>query len=220
MIDRSDEILIQRCIDNELSVAERRQLIDRMDTTGDGWKTLACGFMEDQAFGNAIAGELCEAPLVRRKPDEARSSVRSSHWFHHPMTSVVLVAGIAFVLGVLVPGNFTDSGRPGMNTAQSSAIENGAESGVVYDDGRHKPAVRVQLQPAAGSDLPPFELPMFEDPDGFLDVVRGDRQRLQESWSSMLDDFERLHGHRGRFMQVPVDDEYILLVPVRDRSVE
>ncbi len=96
-----NEILIQRCVDNELSAAERRELIQQLDNSDDGWKELACAFMEDRMFANAIRDEpsATVAPpdsLTLPKPEQ------KSHWFHHPMMSLILSAGVAFLGGVLV----------------------------------------------------------------------------------------------------------------------
>ncbi len=57
-----DELQIQRCLDNELSPEETRRLLLRLNELPDGWKTLACGFLEERAFSHAVTGR----DLVRR----------------------------------------------------------------------------------------------------------------------------------------------------------
>ena len=54
-ITSADELLIQRCLDNELSPASTRQLMSRLDMVTDGWKTLACGFLEERLYKHAIS---------------------------------------------------------------------------------------------------------------------------------------------------------------------
>ena len=54
-ITAADELLIQRCLDNELSTTATRQLMTRLDAIDDGWKTLACGFLEERLYKQAIS---------------------------------------------------------------------------------------------------------------------------------------------------------------------
>ncbi len=127
MMSERDELLIQRCIDDELSSEQTRALTGRLDTLTGGWKALACGFLEDRCLRKSIetgrsAAGLSEAqpaivatvvtdpvmmtPLVRgiRKPLE--------RVWRHPATSLALCAAIAFLGGLLVPNGkpFDDSG--------------------------------------------------------------------------------------------------------------
>ncbi|MEZ6042860.1 MAG: hypothetical protein R3C20_20355 [Planctomycetaceae bacterium] len=54
--------MIQRCVDDELTSAETREMMSRLESVPQGWKTLACGFLEDRLFQHAIRG---------RKPPES-----------------------------------------------------------------------------------------------------------------------------------------------------
>ena len=51
-MNERDEILIQRCVDGELSSEQRHELLQRMEEAA-GWKHLACSYMEDQLFAVA-----------------------------------------------------------------------------------------------------------------------------------------------------------------------
>lgn len=60
-ISQRDELLIQRCIDDELTPEQTRQLLSRLDQLTDGWKSLACGFIEDRSVGKSLRSELMDA---------------------------------------------------------------------------------------------------------------------------------------------------------------
>lgn len=67
-ISEFDERLIQRCLDDELTSKETRQLLSRLDSVPDGWKTLACGFVEERLFKKAIRGTLQAGALDSDRP--------------------------------------------------------------------------------------------------------------------------------------------------------
>ncbi|GEM_PF-421971 len=54
MLNKNDELQIQRCVDQELSPAETRSLLHRLDSLNNGWKHLACGLLEDRNFRTAM----------------------------------------------------------------------------------------------------------------------------------------------------------------------
>ena len=53
MWTEEDDRLIQRCVDNELTTAERHELMKRLDQIPEGWKQLACTYLEEQLFASA-----------------------------------------------------------------------------------------------------------------------------------------------------------------------
>jgi len=54
MLNKNDDLQIQRCVDQELSPAETRSLLQRLDSLNNGWKHLACGLLEDRNFRTAM----------------------------------------------------------------------------------------------------------------------------------------------------------------------
>lgn len=54
LMRESDELKIQKCVDNELSSQETSELLQRLDTLADGWKTLACGLLEDRRLRSVL----------------------------------------------------------------------------------------------------------------------------------------------------------------------
>ncbi|MBL8811324.1 MAG: hypothetical protein JNM43_14200 [Planctomycetaceae bacterium] len=136
LISERDELLIQRCVDDELSSSETQALLKRLDQLDGGWKTLACGLLEDRGLRKMLSPQSVAAsatlnpvtassslvqnvqnsvpastatPMPRVSGERAREVVR--HWWSHPVTSLTLCAAIAFVGGMLIP-DFTPDQRP------------------------------------------------------------------------------------------------------------
>lgn len=97
------EILMQRAADGELSEEQRRELIQAVETHPDGWKQLACTFLEEQLVGHHIR----RAPLtsVASEDNTVVQPVRQpkGFWYRHPALSTAVTICLAFVLGLSVP---------------------------------------------------------------------------------------------------------------------
>lgn len=215
LMRESDELKIQRCVDNELSSQETSELLRRLDTITDGWRTLACGLLEDRGIRSALprakpavsesALRNADAikPLVAKAEDEPRvikvnDVVR--HWWSHPVTSLTLCAAIAFVGGLLIPDannsrSSSDSSRTGVASPPKAsqyplASANGTQQ------------YRVELQPGGRS----VEIPVVTD--------------LNE-----LHELDRRHpifsGAKGgaqnvQWMVLPVEGNKSMLIPVSE----
>jgi hypothetical protein len=126
------ELLIQRCVDDELSAADTRHLLQELDSVTGGWKSLACSLLEDRQLRKAIrsasaptvssAVEPAAAPAalppgVNAKPSLAPAPAgQLRRWWSHPLTSLSLCVAIAFLAGMLL------SDRPGMPVADSASL--------------------------------------------------------------------------------------------------
>ena len=179
LTSENDELLIQRCVDGELSPAETRQLLLRLERLDCGWKQLACGFLEDrclqrtfsqQRLSNGdvtpvrepVVPKVSRTEQLRSIPGSRRSTVRQ--WWSHPMTSLVLSTAIAFVGGMLIHDTWRDS----ISTVNSSEIQSAqAQLPVDAKLGMRAPAYRVQW-PTNDEQL---EVPAF----GVNDVWEMDR---------------------------------------------
>ncbi len=113
-LSEKQELLIQRCVDGELSPAETRSLLLGLDAIEGGWKSLACGLLEDRQLRmfsktpdlfrkapDQPSGPNAAVPTVAKPPRATDRVVR--HWWSHPVTSLSLCAAIAFVGGLLIP---------------------------------------------------------------------------------------------------------------------
>jgi|GEM_PF-2668897 len=98
------ELLMQRAIHRELTVAQRHELLDALKEQPDGWKQLGCAFLEEQLLGSGIRG----AATMANTTDESESTVtpaskQSAFWYQHPVLATAVTICLAFVLGLAIP---------------------------------------------------------------------------------------------------------------------
>ena len=201
MISERDELLIQRCVDDELSPEQTRALTVRLDTLTGGWKSLACGFLEDRCLRKSIetgrgAAGLAEAepsvmatvvtdpvvvsPVVRgiRKPLE--------RVWRHPATSLALCAAIAFLGGLLVP-----NGRP---IDDSGSVPGGEFVAAGGPSRRGSGQMEVQMPGQR-----PVSVPIFDS---------------REEWVRQSNPKVLAPNAGTQYIIVPTEDGRVVVVPV------
>ena len=110
------ELLMQRAADGELSVDQRHELMELVECQPNGWKQLACAFLEEQLVGQSMR----QAPPVSPPPENSLvGPVRRStgFWYHHPNLTTAVTICLAFGLGLTVPWE-RDSSIDRVNSAQ------------------------------------------------------------------------------------------------------
>jgi len=209
-----DERLIQRVIDNECSVEERHQLMKHLDDCPDGWKVLACGFLEDQLFGSAAASPSRVPVLVR--PTEPKPIAKSG-WLSHPTTTKVLAACVMFLLGVVVSRQWVSPDLSG--DSPTNMVSNKPD----YDDSdfiEDAPtsmyaSARPHLMVQAG-DQEPQKVDVLDNPLEFISAVERLRQQGQQLRSKVSPGAES----RIRYLSHVTDDGQLILVPVDEIRIE
>lgn len=220
MLNERDEILIQRCVDDEATAEERREVVERFAENPDGWKSLACAFMEEQLFAGAVLNdEVRAAKVAGRQP----APVSDRHWFHHPMMSLALSVCVAFMAGLLVRGQVSDN-RPVHAPLADTSVEDistlasragglggsvavpDAAAGFVADDGAYKVRLMENGQPSG-------ELPVYS----LKDYVRqaSDLWQSSEQFGSGSPN-ERPYRVRTIWLSAP--DGRIYIIPVEEYS--
>jgi len=107
-----NEIMLQRCVDGELTDHERSELLSQLDQQGsmENWKTLALSFVEHQVFANVFAedagsNELKSFQLARPASTDFSEpmvpAVKNSHWLHRPVRPWFSIAA-SLMVGMLV----------------------------------------------------------------------------------------------------------------------
>lgn len=225
-----DELLIQRCVDDELSPPETRALLTRLDGLTDGWKSLACGLLEDRNLTRVLgAGRADEerslvasqqASSGRNRQQSAPASgatpaarvavgTRLRGWWSHPVTSLSLCAAIAFVGGMLIPDRTTDPQLAANRVVPGGTAADGGRMLAKSADNRAASSYSVQLQP----DGPAVNVPVYRHVE---DLVRsdGDNPLLMHGFPGTD------HGSMEvQWMFVPVDDGRLMLIPVSEDTV-
>lgn len=160
-LSKQDELLIQRCVDDELSSDQTRVLMERLDMVTGGWKTLACGFLEDRYLRRAVSGGRATVAAAELQPVSAakvalgaerreavmplKGSMPGKIW-RHPLTSLALCAAIAFVGGLLIPDRvFSNAGAVVAGRMSGTSVSDGVDAGRMELQMRGKPSVRVPI---------------------------------------------------------------------------
>ncbi len=111
-----DEHLIQKCVDAELTRQEQLQLIERLQHVDNGWKQLACGFLEDRALREMLADPdqlqqtvPAQNSVTATRPAPAALQQGTSRgipaWWSHPIVTLGLCLALAFTGGQLMSGS-------------------------------------------------------------------------------------------------------------------
>jgi len=135
------EMLIQRAVDRELSSAQRRELLDAIAQQPDGWKQLACTFLEEQLVGVGVRGA-ATAVANMDQPESVVTPVskQSAFWYQHPMLSTAVTICLALVLGLAIPWQ-----RPAQQPVTSGQTIHGGQP-VNIDTGPRLPEQDEQLR--------------------------------------------------------------------------
>lgn len=219
MMNQRDELLIQRCVDNECTEDERQQLLKRLDEIPDGWKNLACTYMEEQLFAAACVAELHAAPATLKKAgQQARTpNARTRHWFYHPYVSLALTSCVMFLIGVIVRGELLPGDRFQPPDSRSPLITSNNQSppSTYSRSAQAAPAYTMQFE---SDGMAPQQLPVYEDVAEFFSVYEQFQQRDLRQIPANL----RYVGGRQselKFLRVPTDEGHSIVVPVQEFQV-
>ena len=210
-MNEADDILIQRCIDNELSASERRDLLSKLDAIPGGWKSLACGFVEDQLF--AVAAN-SDTPRAGASVSTVAPSTQKTHWFNHPVTSLVLSVCVAFLAGILIRGEMS-SGASSLPVVDQSEMNESAVSNVATANGTEPSAplspdgdIKVRL---VGDGMESQVLPIYS-PRDYPRGAENDWRRILESMQRRTEGTQRSGSQmivlniNGQTYVIPVEE--------------
>ena len=210
-----DELLLQRCVDGEISAEQRAELIRQLDAGPDGWKVLACSYMEDQLVARGIARS--ETPVHADAP-EPRSlrQKEKPHWFHHPLLSVALSACVAFLGGVLISREISAGGNApptslasGGANQMSGAVANSVTAGL----GPEQTDYRLWLETDGEISR---DLPVYDDAARFISEFERYRQQTRQS---VPDDSFDSRGGRIQLIQLRLDDGRTVVIPFEETPI-
>jgi hypothetical protein len=223
-MNTNDELLIQRCVDDELSPSETRLLLRRLDELDGGWKQLSCELLEDRSLRKILSasdapGHDVATPQLQAMPvlstsvrrsvgPSARSILR--HWWSHPVTSLSLCVAIAFVGGMLIPDSGVQRSGSGVasNSGRTNSFSNPVPMAQNADTGSAD-SYRIQMQPGGQN----VEIPVYS---GIHDLVRSDRNHPLFS-----DSIQNADGRvpQMQWMIVPVGENKSMLIPVSEDTL-
>jgi hypothetical protein len=225
---QSEDILLDRLVDGELTGNERRQLLESFDKRPEAWRRCALAFLEAQSWREEMGQVALGVASNTTEPKSPASSVapsRTSSW-SSIATWLAMAASLllAFGLGMMhrEPGQSVAGGSPNPTgqvakvappkpLSPKSTSPSDAVTFFVKDDGGRMQPVRVPLVDANTLDK---ELGMtFQT--GVPDDVRN---QLKDSGYAVKSkrQYAPLWLENGRPMILPVEDTNI--VPVSNVS--
>jgi hypothetical protein len=232
MTPRTDALL-DRIIDGDLSPAELRRAIDRLESEPDGWKRCALAFLEAQCWRESFQRIDAHSPALREgagrfRPPSPLPQRSSAAWRRFALAAGI--AGLAFVLGWTArpdriarpPGSgippaldiVDRSERPESLPARetTAAVEPSPDDGVFADP---MPPIRTVGRMRLGSTDNSPTVPILAGPGIDDDWVKNQplpitehEQALLEQKGYEVDQFRRLITGRlgdGRIVEIPVD---------------
>ena len=119
MTNPIQELDLQRCVDGELPLAQRRIFLEQLDQSEGGWKSLALAFLESQDFTSASAE-------FRNGSAATPTAMTSARHGGGPqfMSSVARYAAMAASVAAAFWLGSRSSGRPDVELARD-AVSNG-----------------------------------------------------------------------------------------------
>jgi hypothetical protein len=209
---------LDRLVDGELSLAEQRAALVRLECEPDGWRRLALAFLESQTLQQVCPGLLCDGPGPAGSQSASvvvRAAARST-WVHGRILGTILSAAailLAFALGLW-------TGQP----RGDRSLAANAGSPVQPSDSRRPtfaPVDRLQVMfpEGAGRWSDPVELPVVDGADRRAQVWLTD----ESVWPASLRDALRAAGRRvteqRQWMPVDLEDGRQGFVPVSELVV-
>ncbi len=226
-VENGIESRLDRLVDGELSTAEQRALMARLETEPDGWRRCALAFLESQALG-AELGSLrralderprLELPSVAGPAVRVPYSAQRSVWQARAMFLLAMAASFvaAFALGVVAPRYFSlHTQEPSL--AGNSTDRTGQSSAAGIAENSHKTLrplgnLRLVMDGRNGEAIEAGQLPVYEASSDWSGVL-GNEQPMGSEMVELL----RRSGfdvqHEQRLVPAPLEDGRQLIVPV------
>lgn len=144
--NRRLELLMQRAADGELTPSQRHELMDAAEAQPDGWKQLACTFLEEQL----VRQNFQQNPQTADVPEETvvqplKKTGKAGFWYQHPALSTAVTICLAFVLGLAVPWERQADPR-GVRQVSAPLWAGNAGTGVPTDELATDSQVRQRMQ--------------------------------------------------------------------------
>jgi hypothetical protein len=236
-----DELLMQRCVDNELSGDDRRSFLRRLDDIPDGWKTLACGLLTERSVAAAVhnaahpgVNTAQTTPLmvsgsgqvISRPTSRTESSAFRRIW-SHPVTSLALCAAIVVAASGIMKGHRAPSDVPGNPVAAIGVPRPDETPASPSGDRSTASAASTLAAPRIGSasQIAPSVYSVGQLPDGSVlqnpvrIPVSRNTQQFAEALQQIPDLQHQLDAGTIRIIRIPADNQQDLLFFVNERPV-
>lgn len=221
MRDVTEEILIQKCVDGELTAQERSELLSKLEARGalNDWRTLALSFVENQVLGQAFRAVDSVPPRVRAAVIETPRRTRARWLGQLTSVAAALCLGMLSGVGAHFWLNRGDAPAPsqapllvrGEQAAPPNAVSAG---GLTQQPSSPVPVMNVRLTGLGNSSTEPMSVPVYS-PEQW--------QTLPQAYRStgLPDDVRRFLESQGmavdreqQWYRAPLQDGREILVPM------
>lgn len=235
-----DELDLERMIDGELPFAEQRGLLDRLDIMPDGWRRLALGLLEEQAFRREcqlITSEVPVEPPVVAISSAPVAPVRSRGWTRQAVVMALCLGCLAAGMQIeqVLGRNRAFDPAP---QANSTAVSDDRDTAVVAPTDESQPilpefvaqnadepaldqnvAARETLKVVFADWPTPIEVPVLETSDDEAGDLLGRSlvsEEMRKEWASA----GYLIYENRKYVPVPLGDGRQGIAPISDIVVE
>ncbi len=214
--------VLDRLVDGELGIEDRRALLASLDDDPGAWRQCALAFVEAQTFGWQLS-QAANEPIVAHEASLSRAATptRRLGWFAWPLTLAASVLA-AFLVGQQLAdrSGLTPEIAGGAVKSETSLPENSEALAKVdapdLADAEITPT-RFTWRPFGGDDS--IELPLVESDDAAVDAAG----RSSAVSGALAQQFQRDGFEVDRQQQLwPVDlpDGRRVLVPVEEMHIQ
>jgi hypothetical protein len=225
-----DEFDLERMIDGELSFAEQRAALERLDVLPDGWRRLALGLLEQQVFRREFQQHVAPVAPVKSLPvaPVPASPVPSRSRIWAKRVAMTAVCGGCLFFGMQIEQARGRSGNTVANhpaaavapAVSETPAEQAAELVAKNDETGGDEEEAGQTMKVAFADWPtPIEVPVVEtDDDDASDLLEQSAvsEEMRQAWASAG---YLIHEDR-KYVPVPLGNGREGIAPISDIVVE
>jgi len=206
---------LDRLIDGELSIAEQRNLLSRLEAEEDGWRRLALGFLEAQALRQICPGLLTDGPRVasRTSTGLTRRKDPGKAFPGLPWGLVTIAAAASFLLGLSINRWQVQPPESAITTASSKATTSAPSRRTPVDK------LQVIFPEGPGRWSEPVELPVVDRNDVRAQFWLSDQPVWPQAVRSSLRESGQEVAEQRHWMQVELEDGRQGYVPVSELIV-
>lgn len=241
-----DELLLQRCVDGELTDHERADLLSKLHAQGsiENWKSLALSFVEHQVFSKVFAddsdsGKIVSFQLAKPAPPRLKGdSAAPVPWWHRRVRPWVSIAA-SLLVGMLagLGGHFMlemEEGAPAdiamtkapefqqlanLTPPAGTAIAASHPSTTSGEPGTHTPVMNVHLTGLGNRGASPVAVPVYAPEHWQAMQLRHPPTMVPEDVQRMLEAQGMIVDHQRYWYRAPLKDGREILVPTETMHV-
>jgi hypothetical protein len=210
----NDRRVLDRLVDGELSLDERRQLLAAFDDEPAAWRRCALAFLEAQTWRLEMS-RLANEPVVAQVSAPAKIPRATANWLRGLAVAASLL--LAFALGTWIPSSEPNA----TSVADRPAVASDQRQPPSGEIDTHQPEEAngntswLTLEPVSGSDEP-IHVPLVDDSVENPAEFFSDRAPIAPSLTRGLEQDGWEVDRRQRLLPIQLSDGRQVVVPVEE----